>query len=54
MTDANGQVTTKEYDSYNRVVKSVSPELTTTYTYSTLNDLVGVSSDNGTSKEGVS
>lgn len=50
VTDAKGQVTTKEYDSYNRVVKSISPELTTTYAYNTVNDLVGVSSDNGTSK----
>lgn len=32
------------------MVKSISPELTTTYAYNTVNDLVGVSSDNGTSK----
>lgn len=50
VTDANGMVTVKVYDAYNRVVKNVSPELSISYTYNTLSDLIRVSSGNGTSK----
>lgn len=38
------------YDAYNRVVKNESPELSISYTYNTLSDLIRVSSGNGTSK----
>lgn len=48
-TNANGQSTICEYDSYNRLVKKNTPEFTTSYTYNSRNELISVVSDNGTS-----
>ena len=49
-TDANGKTRQYEYDQYNRLVKSICPEFTSSYKYNNTNDLVEVSSTNGCGK----
>ena len=49
-TDANGKVTQNEYDTYNRLTKTTTPELATSYTYNVKDELTGISTNNGTSK----
>lgn len=48
--NANGDVILHEYDAYNRLTKTTTPEFSTTYTYNANNELTNVSSTNGTSK----
>lgn len=48
-TNANGQTSTNEYDSFNRIVKKTTPEFSTSYTYNSRNELINIVSDNGTS-----
>lgn len=47
-TDANGKVRQYEYDQYNRLLKSICPEFTTSYRYNALSDLVEVATSNST------
>lgn len=48
--DDNGNETLHEYDKFNRLIKTSSPEFSTTYTYNELDELTAITSDNGTSK----
>lgn len=45
----NGNSEQYEYDAYNRLIRSTSIDLTTSYTYNENNELAGVSNNNGTS-----
>lgn len=49
-TNANGKVTQNEYDSYNRLIKTTTPEFVTSFTYNAKDELTGTSTNNGTSK----
>lgn len=50
-TKANGMSVTYTYDNIGRIIKKESPEITSTYTYTTGNLLAKVSANNGTSSE---
>ena len=45
----NGNSEQYEYDAYNRLIRSTSIDLTTSYTYNENNELTGVSNNNGSS-----
>ena len=49
-TNANGKVIQNEYDSYNRLIKTITPEFVTSFTYNAKDELTGTSTNNGTSK----
>lgn len=49
-TNANGKVAQNEYDSYNRLIKTTTPEFVTSFTYNAKDELTGTSTNNGTSK----
>lgn len=49
-TNANGKVTQNEYDSYNRLIKTTTPEFVTSFTYNSKDELTNISTNNGTSK----
>lgn len=49
-TNANGEVTQNEYDLYNRLIKTTTPEFVTSFTYNSKDELIGISTNNGTSK----
>lgn len=49
-TDANGKVIQNEYDLYNRLLKTTTPEFVTSFTYNAKDELTGISTNNGTSK----
>ena len=48
--NADNDTVRYEYDIYDRIIKKIAPELSTTYTYNEFDDFVSVLSDNGTSK----
>lgn len=48
--NANGETIQNEYDSYNRIIKKTSNEFSTSYSYNELDELISISSSNGTSK----
>lgn len=48
--NADNDTVRYEYDIYDRIIKKIAPELSTTYTYNEFDDIVSVLSDNGTSK----
>lgn len=45
----NGKAIQYEYDQYNRIIKETTPEFSTSYSYNDKDELIGTSSDNGTS-----
>lgn len=49
-TDADGNVITHEYDAHQREIKRVTDEFTTTWKYNEKNQLINISSSNGTGK----
>lgn len=49
-TNANGEVTQNEYDIYNRLIKTTTAEFITSFTYNSKDELIGISTNNGTSK----
>ena len=49
-TNANGKVTQNEYDLYNRLIKTTTPEFVTSFTYNSKDELTNISTNNGTSK----
>lgn len=49
-TNSNGEVIQYVYDSYNRLSSTTTPEFKTTYTYNSVDELTGISTNNGTSK----
>lgn len=49
-TNANGKVAQNEYDSYNRLIKTTTPEFVTSFTYNAKDEQTGTSTNNGTSK----
>ena len=48
-TFVNGNSEQYEYDAYNRLIRTISINLTTSYTYNENNELTGVSNNNGSS-----
>lgn len=48
-TFVNGNSEQYEYDAYNRLIRTISIDLTTSYTYNENNELTGVSNNNGSS-----
>ena len=48
-TDANGKEIQYQYDSCDRLIKSICPEFSTAHTFNEYNDLISSVSSNGTS-----
>lgn len=49
-TNADGKVIQHEYDTYNRLIKTTTPEFSTSFTYNANDELTKISTDNQTSK----